>query len=54
MPLLVVCTARRLVDREPSWANAVPMLSVSLTPLQDDSIAILYGQMFAEATVPPS
>ena len=55
VPLLVVCTARpELVDREPTWARAVPgMLSVSLTPLRDDSIATLYGQMFAEATVPP-
>jgi class 3 adenylate cyclase len=55
VPLLVVCTARpELVDREPSWAGAVPgMLSISLTPLRDDSIATLYGQMFAEATFPP-
>ena len=39
VPLLVVCTARpELVDREPSWAGAVPgMLSISLTPLRDDS-----------------
>jgi class 3 adenylate cyclase len=55
VPLLVICTARpELVDREPSWAGAVPgMLSISLTPLRDDSIATLYGQMFAEATFPP-
>ena len=55
VPLLVVCTARpELVDREPTWAGAVPgMLSISLTPLRDDSIATLYEQMFAEAHFPP-
>jgi class 3 adenylate cyclase len=55
VPLLVVCTARpELVDREPTWARAVPgMLSLSLTPLRDDSIATLYGQIFPEATFPP-
>ena len=54
VPLLVVCTARpELVDREPSWAGAVPgMLSISLTPLRDDSIATLYAQMFGGRTVP--
>ena len=55
VPLLVVCTARpELVDREPTWAGAVPgMLSISLTPLRDDSIATLYAQMFAAAAFPP-
>src|SRR5258708_24478942 len=55
VPLLVVCTARpELVDREPTWAGAVPgMLSISLMPLRDDSIATLYEQMFADAQFPP-
>ncbi len=55
VPLLVVCTARpELVDRQPSWAGAVPgMLSVSLTPLRDDSIAILYAEMFGGTALPP-
>jgi class 3 adenylate cyclase/tetratricopeptide (TPR) repeat protein len=55
VPLLVVCTARpELLDREPTWATSVPgMLSVSLTPLRDDSIATLYERMFAQATFPP-
>jgi class 3 adenylate cyclase/tetratricopeptide (TPR) repeat protein len=55
VPLLVVCTARpELVDREPSWAGAVPgMLSVSLTPLRDDSIATLYAGMFGGTALPP-
>jgi class 3 adenylate cyclase/tetratricopeptide (TPR) repeat protein len=53
--LLVVCTARpELIDREPAWAGAVPgMLSISLTPLRDESIATLYGQMFGQAVFPP-
>ncbi len=55
VPLLVVCTARpELVEREPSWAGAVPgMLSVSLTPLRDDSIATLYADMFGGTALPP-
>jgi predicted ATPase/class 3 adenylate cyclase len=55
VPLLVICTARpELVDREPTWAGAVPgMLSISLTPLRDDAIAVLYAQMFAQAVFPP-
>jgi class 3 adenylate cyclase/tetratricopeptide (TPR) repeat protein len=55
VPLLVVCTARpELVEREPSWAGAVPgMLALSLTPLRDDSIAILYAGMFGGTTLPP-
>ncbi len=55
VPLLVVCTARpELVDREPTWAGAVPgMLSISLTPLRDDSIATLYAKMFSQAAFPP-
>jgi len=53
--LLVVCTARpELVDREPAWAGAVPgMLSISLTPLRDDSIATLYTHMFGPAAFQP-
>jgi class 3 adenylate cyclase/tetratricopeptide (TPR) repeat protein len=55
VPLLVVCTARpELLDREPAWGGAVPgMLSISLTPLRDDSIASLYAQMFGQAAFPP-
>lgn len=55
VPLLVVCTARpELIDREPTWAGAVPgMLSISLTPLRDDSIATLYAKMFSQAAFPP-
>jgi len=55
VPLLVVCTARpELLDREPTWAGAMHgMLSISLTPLRDDSIAALYGQMFGQAAFPP-
>jgi class 3 adenylate cyclase/tetratricopeptide (TPR) repeat protein len=54
VPLLVVCTARpELVDREPTWAGAVPgMFSISLTPLRDDSIATLYERMFGGITLP--
>ena len=38
------------MDREPGWAGAIPgLLAVSLTPLRDDSIAILYRQMFGGA-----
>jgi hypothetical protein len=55
VPLLMVCTARpELLDREPAWAGAMPgMLSISLTPLRDESIAALYAQMFGEAAFPP-
>ena len=55
VPLLVVCTARpELLDREPGWAGAVPgMLSISLTPLRDDSIAALYGELLGPAAFPP-
>jgi hypothetical protein len=55
VPLLVVCTARpELVDREPTWAGAVPgMLSISLTPLRDTFIATMYAQMFGQAALPP-
>jgi class 3 adenylate cyclase len=56
VPLLVVCTARpELVEREPTWAGAVPgMFSISLTPLRDDSIAALYERMFGDTALPPS
>jgi predicted ATPase/class 3 adenylate cyclase len=55
VPLLVVCTARPdLMDRDPGWAGSVSgRLTISLTPLRDDSIATLYGQMFGAATLPP-
>jgi len=55
VPLLVVCTARpELIEREPTWAGALPgMFSISLTPLRDESIATLYAQMFGQAVFPP-
>ncbi len=55
VPLLVVCTARpELVDREPGWAGALSgVLAISLSPLRDESIAILYAQMFGQATFSP-
>jgi class 3 adenylate cyclase/tetratricopeptide (TPR) repeat protein len=55
VPLFVVCTARpELLDREPSWAGALPgLLAISLTPLRDDSIAALYAQLLGDADLPP-
>jgi class 3 adenylate cyclase/tetratricopeptide (TPR) repeat protein len=54
VPLLVICTARpELIDREPTWAGAVPGMSLSLTPLREDSIATLYAKMFSQAVFPP-
>ncbi len=55
VPLLVVATARpELIDRVPAWAGTVPgMLSISLTPLRDESIATLYRQIFGPAVLSP-
>jgi class 3 adenylate cyclase len=43
-PLLIVCTARpELLDREPGFAAAAPgLLSMSLTPLRVDDVALIY------------
>ncbi|MFC7479641.1 ATP-binding protein [Luedemannella flava] len=54
VPLLMICTARpELLDRAPGWSGALPgMISLSLTPLRDESIARLYSQMLGAAAFP--
>ncbi len=54
VPLLLLCTARpELLEREPSWAGAIPgSVTITLPPLRDADIATIYTQLFGAATFP--
>jgi class 3 adenylate cyclase len=54
VPLLLLCTARpELLEREPTWAGAIPgSLTIALPPLRDAEIATIYAHLLGQATFP--
>ena len=54
VPLLLLCAARpELLEREPSWAGAIPgSVTITLPPLRDAEIATMYTHLFGQGDLP--
>ena len=54
VPLLLLCTARpELLEREPTWAGAIPgSVTIALPPLRDNEIATMYAHLLGQLAFP--